>query len=283
MSDWYPDPPKPGQNEYQCVCCHGIRSMPDLPGMEPRLSADGQLFCVKCPPCPCGKPDCNADAKRAAAAGKWGCLLQSEFMLDENNHYIHITERPCGVCGKKSGVINQPGVQRPQPYSKCWICQTCIHDGNSNDIGAHRISFLGRSEYDEERASWWDVHSKCLHCPTCNFTEPPHTWSSNDVGRDWAITVDRRLVHVACATCEFCKDPRGKGKKIVTHMWTEGNPVGIVHKKHDKEITAAMRAYTPLWQRKRDAAQPRSLGVIPAVVASSTRKRTRRPTKKKKV
>lgn len=289
MSDWEYVPPKPGPNEYQCTGCRAIRSVPDLPGMEPRMSADGQLFCVKCPACPCGRPECNADAKRATAVEKYGAMLAKDFVLNEANHYIHVCDRLCGECGKRSGSMQDMGNLRPKPEYRCWVCNTCIHDKSGDkNMSSFRVRFLGRTEYDDDknRACQWDVHATCLHCPTCNFTEPPHSFGQTDVDRDWAITVDRRLVHVACATCEFCKDPRGKGKKIVTHMWTEGNPVGVVHKKHDKEITAALRAYTPLWQRKRDvanAAQGSSRGVVPAVVNSTPLKRTRRPTKKKKV
>ncbi len=286
MSDWVPPPRVPKPGEFQCAGCQDIKPEVSISGLTPRVGTNGLKFCIRCPACPCGRPDCDADANRALPHG--GALFAHEsFVLNADNHYIHVMDRPCNVCGEKSGSWRDKDNPTPPPDHTCWVCKKCIHynrdHSGENHTESFRLLILGPHDHEYERrgkATWWDVHAECLHCPKCDFTEPLHTWG-HDAGRDWAVTRDHQLVHLACATCEFCNDPRGRGKKRVGHLWTEDDRVGVVHDKHLKELSKRCSEFRAR-ERAAEATtslQAASLAPRPVAVKRKGIPRTRKPPK----
>jgi hypothetical protein len=272
-------PRPPGDDEAVCAGCKlAIREW-NTPGLDTRITADGSKFCGKCPACPCGREDCDADEqrKRAPHESMWDGI----FAIGPDNHYILAEDRPCGFCGLKSHSFDHLDQPRPRPTHGCWVCKTCIHARETDPDEMHdAVKLLVVGPILKQWMSAW-VHLKCLYCPTCDYRETRVDKYTHDFDRNWALTKDHALLHVACAPCEFCYKQNARGKRCISAMpaTEDSGQLHIVHQKHEKEIIAAFmekRAATARTNDAIDAIKGLSLGVRPVAVKQKGIPRSRR-------
>lgn len=213
----------------ECAGCG--QGIPD--GMTARKDSKERFFCVRCPACPCGgDPDCGADDRRAAAPGDMFYI----FVLNEEGHYIHAMDRPCGDCGNRSQAVHDLENPTPEPAFTCAACGRCTHGGSGHGACA-RVTVLGPSKDGDPVAR---VHLECLRCKVCNaHAEFLPNGDDRHLQNIWGVTEDREVCHVPCTPCYRCpnEDIIISSRK---QLWKRDDGTwGVIHGFH---ITADRRA-----------------------------------------
>lgn len=219
-------------DENVCAFC-GCRCKPG----DGRAVADGAWLCRGHRPCPCGRPDCDTDARRVAA-GQDGAFfaIESSFVADETGHLLYLPDRPCAQCGEKCMHVQDPENPRPrtQGGTYCYACRKCAH-GSDAGLTVRYDMNEPRTERDPPAQQMYTarVHTACMVCKTCGargedyVPYPQHI----DALNDWSLT-PVGVVHLPCEPCAICGNVGRKGQKRKIVSCEDPQYVGAVCSVH---------------------------------------------------